>query len=71
VNPFGAAGIFCLAASKGNIQMLRLLHENGIDRNAVDYDDRSALHLACADKQILSVNHLLYVCQVRLVPTRT
>ena len=58
------AGIFCLAASKGNIQMLRLLHENGIDRNAVDYDDRSALHLACADKQILSVNHLLYVCQV-------
>lgn len=58
-----AVGSFCLAASNGDLTMLRLLEENGIDRNAMDYDQRTALHLACSDQQILSINHLLNVCQ--------
>eukprot|EP00854_Cymbomonas_tetramitiformis_P001692 gene1692-2347_t len=44
-----ASGEMCRAAAEGDLQQLQRLMENGIDPNLVDYDGRSALHLAASN----------------------
>ena len=54
-----ASGSLCEAASEGDLLRLRLLFENGTDVRAGDYDRRTALHLASAEGQLVSVDFLL------------
>ena len=42
----------CMAASRGDIQTVKQLLEDGVDVNYADYDQRTALHIACSDGQI-------------------
>ena len=50
----------CLfAASQGDIQMLTLMHSSGSDLYQGDYDQRTALHLACAEGHDEVVHMLL------------
>ena len=54
-----ASGALCEAAAEGDLLRLRLLAENGTDVRAGDYDRRTALHLASAEGQLVSVDFLL------------
>ena len=55
-----ASGALCEAASCGDLMLLRMLFENGTDICACDYDRRTALHLAAAEGQLVSIDFLLY-----------
>ncbi|XP_068169106.1 glutaminase liver isoform, mitochondrial isoform X2 [Antennarius striatus] len=48
-----------LAAFKGDIQTLRRYYLSGVDVNAVDYDGRSALHVAAAEGHTEVIRFLL------------
>ena len=50
---------FCQSAALGNITHLKLLLEGRVSINSVDYDRRSALHLAASHGQIETVSFLL------------
>eukprot|EP00959_Pyramimonas_sp_CCMP1952_P335435 7023210-Pyramimonas_sp.AAC.1 len=50
----------CDAASKGDVETIRLLRLCGVDLNSHDYDGRSALMLACAEGHVPTVFYLLY-----------
>jgi glutaminase len=50
---------FLFAASEGDMQELSRLLAVGVDINSVDYDKRSALHLAAAEGQVQVVGFLL------------
>ena len=39
----------CTASGEGNVKRVQELIEDGADVNRVDYDKRSALHIACSD----------------------
>ncbi|GMH51011.1 hypothetical protein TrST_g8567 [Triparma strigata] len=54
-----ASGALCDASAKGNIIRLKLLQRHGADVKDSDYDDRTALHLAAAEGQLVSVDFLL------------
>ncbi|XRB09682.1 potassium channel skor [Pycnococcus provasolii] len=54
-----AANRLCSAASEGDLEVLRLLVENGVPVDEGDYDQRCALHLAAAEGQLLAVNFLI------------
>ena len=56
-----ASGSLCEAAAEGDLLRLKLLYENGTDVRAGDYDRRTALHLASAEGQLVSVDFLLSV----------
>ncbi|KAK3285457.1 hypothetical protein CYMTET_6939 [Cymbomonas tetramitiformis] len=60
------AGFICSAAAEGAVSRMLLLAKCGLDINASDYDQRSALHLACAEKQILSVYILLTMPSIKV-----
>ncbi|VDM93827.1 unnamed protein product, partial [Onchocerca ochengi] len=47
------------AANSGDIEMLKALHENGVDLSAVDYNGRNALHVAASAGHIGAVKYLL------------
>ncbi|XP_035859352.1 glutaminase liver isoform, mitochondrial [Sander lucioperca] len=48
-----------LAAFKGDVQTLRRYFLSGVDVNAVDYDGRSALHVAAAEGHVEVIRFLL------------
>ncbi|TKS72909.1 Glutaminase liver isoform, mitochondrial [Collichthys lucidus] len=48
-----------LAALKGDVQALRRYFLSGVDVNAVDYDGRSALHVAAAEGHTEVIRFLL------------
>ncbi|KAK9811376.1 hypothetical protein WJX72_002779 [[Myrmecia] bisecta] len=50
------------AANEGDLKTIRLLVDNGVAVDAPDYDSRTALHLAAAEGQLLSVYYLIYRC---------
>ncbi|KAK3266380.1 hypothetical protein CYMTET_24986 [Cymbomonas tetramitiformis] len=56
------AGTICSCAAEGATGKMSLLMECGLDINSGDYDQRTAIHLACAEKQTLSIYHLLNTC---------
>ena len=51
--------VICALASLGDLNNLRKLHKMGIDLYQADYDGRTALHLACANNQLLVLNYLI------------
>ena len=54
-----ASSIFCDAASTGDLSLLQMLADGGLDSDEGDYDARCALHLAAAEGQLLSIHFLL------------
>ncbi|XP_069385246.1 glutaminase liver isoform, mitochondrial-like [Paralichthys olivaceus] len=48
-----------LAAFKGDVQSLRRYFLSGVDVNAVDYDERSALHVAATEGHTEVIRFLL------------
>jgi len=56
----------CTAAAGGNLEMIKLMCDNGADINTVNGIGRSMLHLACSNKQqsimeyLMSFEHLDY-----------
>ena len=50
---------FLLAASKGEVEIMRELIEMHVDYNAGDYDNRTAMHLAASGKHINAIRVLL------------
>ena len=53
-----------LAASQGDKQALERAYISGMDMEAVDYDNRTALHLACSEGHLECVRFLVDVCKV-------
>jgi len=53
-----------LAASQGDVLALERAYVSGIDMNAADYDNRTALHLACSEGQLDCARFLVNVCGV-------
>ncbi|KAM3716866.1 L-asparaginase [Dirofilaria immitis] len=51
--------LLCYAASNGDIEMLKALHENGVDLSVVDYNGRNALHVAASAGHVGAVKYLL------------
>jgi ankyrin repeat protein len=49
----------CMAASKGDLQKVRSLLDDGADPNIGDYDLRTALHVACSDGHLEVVQALV------------
>ena len=57
-NDFGAEAV-CSASGNGDVPRLRTLHSFGQSLDVGDYDDRYALHLACAEGRVMAVSFLL------------
>lgn len=55
-----ACSLLCDAALRGDAPFLQLLHECGTDVQDCDYDKRTALHLAAAEGQLVSVDFLIF-----------
>lgn len=55
----GHADAMCKAAASGDIDTLRVLISNGMDPSGIDYDGRTALHLACSCNQLGAIHFLL------------
>lgn len=57
------AAHLCTAVFDGDLQLLRRLLRAGANPNAVDYDKRSALHIAAADGNlpVVSLYHFHFV----------
>lgn len=53
-----AASVLCQAVYDGDIVLLRRLLDAGIDCNAVDYDKRTASHIAAAEGNIVAMKLL-------------
>jgi len=49
----------CSAAAKGSVEAIAELHDEGMDVNAVDYDGRSALHIAASNGHLELVQWLI------------
>ena len=47
------------ANSTGNVQALKRLHESGLDRRQLNYDNRNLLHFAAKQGQLDSVKYLV------------
>jgi len=56
--PLSAAKL-CFAAAQGDVASVQRLLQQGAGVNAVDYDRRSALHIACADGHLEVVRLLI------------
>jgi len=54
------------AASYGDKQALERAYLSGLDMNMGDYDNRTALHLACSEDHLASVKFLAETCKVDL-----
>ena len=52
----------CEAAGQGDLNLLRMLVTAGGNVNAADYDQRTALHLAAVEGQLLTVDYLVNTC---------
>ncbi|KAJ8613654.1 hypothetical protein CTAYLR_003139 [Chrysophaeum taylorii] len=55
-----ACSLLCDAALRGDAPFLQLLHECGTHVQDCDYDQRTALHLAAAEGQLVSVDFLIF-----------
>ena len=55
-----------LAASHGDKRALERAYMSGFDMNLGDYDNRTALHLACSEGHINCVKFLIGICNVDL-----
>ena len=53
-----------LAASHGDKRALERAYMSGFDMDLGDYDNRTALHLACSEGHIASVKFLVEICNV-------
>jgi len=51
--------LLCNAARKGDISALRGLRQHGADYNCADYDQRTPLHVACAEGNYAIVEELI------------
>ena len=56
------------AASTGNLEKLRAIHEAGGDVNQGDYDKRTALHLSASEGHLETVQYLIDQCGANLSP---
>ena len=56
------------AASCGNLIALKNAHENDVDLSKCDYDQRTALHLACAENHLECIKFLVDDAGVELDP---
>ena len=54
------------AATQGDKQALERAYISGMDMEAVDYDNRTALHLACSEGHLECVQYLVTVCKVNI-----
>ena len=61
-SPGTSAAQLCEAASLGDVRMLTLLKDAGVELDQSDYDFRFPLHLACAKGKLLAVSYLLSIC---------
>lgn len=59
LNSRDPAGIMCDLASRGDVDTLKLVLENGMNPNLGDYDFRTALHLAAAEGHEKIVEYLV------------
>ena len=50
-----------MLACNGDLEGLKKLHQQGVDLNMSDYDQRTALHLACAEKHVHCVEFLVNI----------
>lgn len=51
--------LLCAAGSRGDVDALRRMAEDGINLSAADYDGRTALHLAAAEGKLEAVRFLI------------
>lgn len=51
------ASVLCAAVADGDLMLLRRLLLAGADANDSDYDDRTALHIACAEGNVAAVRN--------------
>jgi len=56
------------AASNGDKLALERAYLSGLDMNMGDYDNRTALHLSCAEDQVACVRFLIENCKVDVNP---
>lgn len=56
------------AAASGDVTSMRRLHLSGMDMSAMDYDGRTAVHLAAAEGHLECVEYLLQQCKVSHTP---
>jgi ankyrin repeat protein len=56
------ANALCVAAAEGDLNLLRMLVTAGGHVDSVDYDSRTALHLASVEGQLLTVDFLVNTC---------
>ena len=53
-----------MAASQGDLLALKRAYFSGMDMDAADYDNRTALHLACSEGHLDCVKFLVEICKV-------
>ena len=63
-----AGNLLCEAASIGNLEQIRMLIDNGVDVNEGDYDQRTAVHLAASEGQLLALSYLVNVANANPSP---
>ena len=56
------------AASNGDRLALERAFLSGLDMNLGDYDNRTALHLSCAENHVACVKFLVEICKVDVNP---
>ncbi|KAK3251628.1 hypothetical protein CYMTET_39030 [Cymbomonas tetramitiformis] len=61
ISGMDAACTLCQAAADGDMAKLKVLFKCGVDMNAADYDNRTALHLAASNGQNTVLNFLLKI----------
>lgn len=58
----------CNAASAGRLDILKKLHEQGVDLNQGDYDMRTPLHVSCGIGHMEIATFLVDVAKVKVSP---